>query len=377
MRSLKLAPSVSEARLSSVLDTATDGILVTDEQARILTFNRACELLFGYASSEVLGAPVQTILPPENGDPEDRRIWTDVHVRLCKITGAGHEVKGRHRDGTIFPVELSVGEALTPEGRQFIGILHDLRSKVEAEQRVNDLQSEILRVARGSATNEMGIVLAHELNQPLTALTLYLRAVERLSVQPAAELPETAVAILEKALHEAERAGNIIRCMRRFVERRAPTRQLVDLNVLVAEAVELTLLASPTATQVERELAPDLPPVPVDPVQIQQIVVNLVRNALEAVKDQGAPEVRIGTRQVAGAVTLTVQDSGPGIPAHVAPQIFQAFSSSKRNGLGLGLVISRAIAQNHGGDLTVEVGGDGKGATFMLHLPISSPVLSP
>jgi two-component system, LuxR family, sensor kinase FixL len=230
-----------------------------------------------------------------------------------------------------------------------------------------------------SVIDEMAIVLAHELNQPLTALILYLRALERLSLQApsGAALPELAVALLEKALHEAERAGDIIDHMRRFLKEGEPVREFVDLNLLVDDAVELTVLASRRNAHVVCALAPDLPSVPVDPVQVQQIVVNLVRNALDAMNGQTRPKVHIRTRRTGDRVALAVEDSGPGIPADVAPHIFQALSSSKRSGLGLGLAISKAIARNHGGDLTFDPGGHGKGAVFTLHLPISVPVVAP
>ena len=361
-----------------MLDTAAEGIIVIDERARVLMFNKACEWLFGYTAAEVLGTNVRTILPPENADRQDCYIWDFNRVGVREIAGAGQEVKGRHRDGTIFPVELSVGEAMTPDGRQFIGILRDLRARREAEQRLNQLQADLLRMARISAMDQMGAALAHELNQPLTAVMLYLQAIARASTQhpDGGALPPPAVEILEKAMHEAERAGNIIQRMRRFVEKRDPVRRLVDLTSLIDDAVELTLLGNRPGTKITRELTPNLP-VFVDPIQIQQVVVNLVRNALDAVKEHEAPDVRICTRKVDDTVVLKVEDNGPGIPEKALPYLFKAFSTSKGSGLGLGLVISRTIAQNHGGDLTVDPGGNGKGASFTLHLPVPLPISSP
>ncbi len=360
-----------------MLDTAAEGIIILDEQARVLTFNQACERLFGYAAGEVLGANVRTILPPEIAE-RDNYIWDSRCAGAREIKGAGQEVWARHRDGTLFPIELSVGEAMTPDGRQFIAILRDLRARREAEQRLNQLQADLLRMARISAMDEMGAALAHELNQPLTALMLYLQAVERASNrQPdGAGLTHSATVILEKALREAERAGNIIQRMRRFVEKRDPVRRLVDVTSLIDDAVELTLLGNRPGTKITRELMPNLPPVLVDPVQIQQIMVNLVRNALDAVKEHAAPDVRICARQAEDMIVLRVEDNGPGVPEMSLPYLFKAFSSSKGSGLGLGLVISRTIAQNHGGDLTVDPGGNGKGACFTLHLPVPSPMPS-
>lgn len=371
-------PTVSEARLSSVLDTAAEGIIVIDERARVLMFNKACEWLFGYTAVEVLGTDVRTILPLENTDEHDPYMWGSDRSGLREITGVGQEVNGRHRDGTIFPVELSLGEAMTPDGRQFIGILRDLRARREYEQRLNQLQADLLRMARVSAMDQMGAALAHELNQPLTAVMLYLQAAERASARHSegSALPRAALEILEKAVHEAERAGNIIQRMRRFVEKRDPVRRLVDLTSLIDDAVELTLLGNRPGTKITRILTPNLPPVLVDPVQIQQVVVNLVRNALDAVKEHQAPDVRICTKKADDTVVLKVEDNGPGVPTTALPYLFRAFSTSKGSGLGLGLVISRTIAQNHGGDLTVDPGGNGKGASFTLHLPVPPPISS-
>jgi two-component system sensor kinase FixL len=364
--------------LSSVLDTAADGILIVDEHARILTFNRACERLFGYLAAEVLGTKVSIVLPSENAG-EDRPIWADGRADMRGFRGLGREVKGCHRDGTVFPVELSIGEAITPDGRQFVAILRDLRSRRDAEQGLSQLQADLWRMARVSAMDEMGAALAHELNQPLTALMLYLQTVERTSVRcsEGAALSPAAIVILEKAVHEAERAGNIIQRMRRFVEKRDPVRRLMDITLLIDDAVELTLLGNRPGMKVARELTPNLPAVFVDPVQIQQIVVNLLRNALEAAEENEMPDVRISVTKVDDAVILKVADNGPGVPEKALPHLFKAFSTSKGNGFGLGLVISKTIAQNHGGDLTVDPGGNGRGACFTLHLPVPTPIPVP
>ncbi len=365
-------PSVSEARLLSVLDTAVDGIIVIDEQARVLVFNKACERLFGVSAAEMLGRNVKSIMPPEYAEEHDAYLGNYIRTGVRKIIGIGREVRGLHRDGTVFPLELSVGEAMTPDGRQFIGIIRDLRPRKEAEQRLSQLQGELLHLARVSAMDEMGAALAHELNQPLTALMLYLQAVTRTVNKQGASAPlsDQVGGILDKAVREAERAGNIIQRMRHFIEKRDPQRRLVDLLPLIEDAVELTLLGSKRGFRVVREIYPDLPKVMVDAVQIQQIVVNLVRNALEAVKDQEGPEVHLIARPVSDGVVVAVQDNGPGISKEAIPSLFRAFSTSKRRGLGLGLAISRTIAQNHGGDLTVDPGGNGRGACFTLHLPL-------
>lgn len=366
------APTISDVQLTSVLDTAADGIIITDQSGTILTYNKACERLFGFSSAEILGRNVTTIMPSHYAAAHDGYIASYLNTGKKRIIGIGREVKAQHRDGTVIPVHLSVGEAKTTAGTQFIGILRDLRARNESEQRLSQLQSNLVRMARVSAIDEMGAALAHELNQPLTALMLYLQAVERACAKQSATnpMPTGVMAILEKAVREAERAGSIIQRMRQFVEKRDPVRRIVDLNPLIEDAVELTLLGSAPGTRIERELQPDLPKLLLDPVQIQQVVVNLVRNGLEAVKTCDRQVVTISTLHTEAGVAMRVEDSGPGIRAEAVAHLFKPFSSSKSQGLGLGLAISRSIAQNHRGELTVDPGGDGRGAAFTLHLPL-------
>lgn len=362
-------PTVSEARLLSVLDTAVDGIIVMDERGSILIFNKACERLFGYRADEILGRSIRLLMPPDYSEAHDGYVRHYVETGERRIIGIGREVRGQHRDGTAFPIELSVGEAMTPDGRQFIGIVRDLRPRKAVENRLNQLQAQLVHMARVNAMDEMGAAIAHELNQPLTAVMLYLQAVTRKA--RTIGLDDTMVEILGKAVREAERAGTIIQRMRQFVEKREPERQAVDIRRLIGDALELTLLGTQViGIEVIRDEAPDLPPVEVDPVQIQQILVNLIRNAIEAIRHQERRWVRIGAHVDGQHLAVEVEDSGGGIPKELVRNIFKAFSTSKRTGLGLGLAISRSIAQNHGGDLVVDPGGGGQGARFLLRLPL-------
>jgi len=227
----RAAPTISDAQLLSVLDTAADGIIIIDARGVVITFNKACERLFGYSAAEVIGQNVKMIMPSDLARVHDNYINNYLTTGERKIIGIGREVKGQHRDGTLIPVHLSVGEASTSAGRQFIGILRDLRARNESEQRLNQLQTDLVRMARVSAIDEMGAALAHELNQPLTALMLYLQAVERACAKHSANpMPAGVLSILEKAVREAERAGSIIQRMRQFVEKRDPMRRIVDLK---------------------------------------------------------------------------------------------------------------------------------------------------
>lgn len=375
---LAQAPTVSDARLSSVLDTAVDGIVVIDDTARILVFSAACERLFGYTSAEVIGRNVSIIMPDDYARHHDSYVKHYLGTGEARIIGIGREVRARNKSGKEFPVELSVGEANTPEGRQFVGILRDLRPRKIQEDRLNRMQSQLVHFARMNAMDEMGAAIAHELNQPLTAVMLYLQAVNRKIETNKGRIDDKIREILGKTIREARRAGQIIQRMRQFVEKREAERRSVDFPSLIDEALELVLLGQYTLSiRVIRDDEDDLPNVNVDPVQVQQIMVNLVRNALEVVKGSGDGWIRIATRRSGDFIITEVADSGPGIPPAQLRNLFRAFSSTKKKGLGLGLAISKSIAQSHGGDLTVDAGGDGRGAAFTLRLPLECKNVTP
>lgn len=363
--------SVSEARFAAVLDTAVDGIVVINDRCRILAYNRACQQLFGYTYNEVIGQNVHMLMPADIAARHDSFIERYIETGEKRIIGIGRELEARHKDGSLIPIELSVGESSTPAGRQFIGIIRDVRARKAAEERVNQLQAQVVHMARVSAINEMGAAIAHELNQPLTAVLLYLQAItRRLPADKDLVIDRKMADILIKATRETERAGAIIQKMRKFVEKRDPERRLTDLKSLIDEAIELTLVGSHGQNVTIQRQDPDgLPPIFVDSVQIQQILVNLVRNALEAARHADKPWIRIATSFTPHDVFVSVTDSGSGIPQDALKTLFKAFASNKVQGLGLGLAISRAIAQNHAGDLTAEPGGDGQGATFTLKIP--------
>jgi two-component system sensor kinase FixL len=371
-RGMSVSPSVSEARLASVLGTAVDGIVVMDDVARIILFNKACETLFGYSAEEVRGKNVKMLMPADYAHEHDGYLSHYLETGEKRIIGIGREVRGRHRDGTEFPIELSVGEAATPEGRQFIGIMRDLRPRKAVERRLAEAQAQLVNMTRISALDEMGAAIAHELNQPLTAIMLYLQAARRKASAGGAP-DEKLVEIVDKGVREAERASQIIQRMRGFVEKRDPERRPVAMATLIRECLELVMLGDAhSGVTVSAEIPDDLPEISADPVQIQQVLVNLVRNALEAVRECKRRFVRVRAFTEGADVIVCVSDSGGGVPPEVVPNLFRAFAGIKRRGLGLGLTISRSIAQNHGGDLSVEPLGEDGGAVFVLRLPLDA-----
>jgi two-component system sensor kinase FixL len=213
----------------------------------------------------------------------------------------------------------------------------------------------------------IGAALAHELNQPLTALMLYLQALRKHGDDIGAASQDT----IAKALAEAERATDIVRRMRRLSISSVPDRRPVDLNQLCNDVLEAALIDLPRRPNIRHSFAPDLPIVHGDPVQLRQIVVNLIRNAAEAVATTRAPSVFVSTAVHEGLVQLTVADNGPGVDARIAGRLFRAFETNKPKGHGLGLAISRMIAQNHGGDVVMKSTAGEAGAVFALTLPLT------
>ncbi len=362
--------TVSEARLASVFDTAADGIVVINEHCCVLAFNKACEKIFGYTAAELIGGNVSTIMPADFANAHDGYVQHYLDTGEKKIIGIGREVRGRHKDGTEFPVELSVGEASTPEGRQFIGILRDLRSRKSVEERLAQAQAQLVHMTRISAMDEMGAAIAHELNQPLTAILLYLQSVAR-KAGTLDDFDPAMLSVIEKAVKEAERAGDIIQRMRQLVEKKDPEREQIEVDGFARDCIELVRMGTNERRSLfSQAIAPGLPALSADPIQIRQVLVNLLKNAREAVQGRAVQNVHLEVCLENGFVEFRVCDTGPGVPVEMVPELFKAFSGKKQKGLGLGLAISRSIAQNHGGDLVLGPSDAGRGATFILRLPV-------
>ncbi|MEO9529480.1 MULTISPECIES: PAS domain S-box protein [Alphaproteobacteria] len=365
--------AVTEARLASVFDTAADGMIVINDRAQVLAFNKASERLFGYEAWELLGRNVSRIMPHKYASAHDEYLRNYLDTGKKQIIGIGREVQARHKDGTVFPIELSVGEAATPGGRQFIGILRDLRSRKQIEDRLARTQAQLVHMTRISALDEMGAAIAHELNQPLTAVLLYLQTVSR-KAKAEESLEPLILEVIDKAVREAERAGEIIQRMRQLVEKKAPAREAIEVEDLVRACIEMAELGSVEGgTFILAEVEADLPPLKADPIQIRQILINLLRNAREAVAGRADPQVALSVCRGDSGMEFRVTDNGPGVPEELVEGLFRAFIGAKHKGVGLGLAISRSIAQNHGGDLRLERIPEKTGASFLLTLPLDLP----
>lgn len=362
----------SEALFRSVLETVPDAIIVINDRGLVASFSPAAERLFGYAESEMLGRNVSMLMPSPYREQHDGYLERYLRTGERRIIGIGRVVVGQRADGSTFPMELAVGEIDIEGRRLFTGFVRDITERQVAQQRLHELQSELLRASRLSAMGQMASALAHELNQPLTAIINYVQACRRMLAAPEPPAPDRVQEIMDRAVTQASRAGQIIHRMRQFIQKGETERQLESINKVVEEASALALVgAKESGILVRMELSPDLPPVLIDRIQIQQVVLNLVRNSMEALAASERRELTIRTGRSGDAqVEVAVSDTGPGLSEDVSRQLFQPFVTTKAKGMGLGLSISRSIIDAHGGRLAAVPNAPG-GATFRFALPVA------
>ena len=360
-----------EARLSSILDTGPDAIVTIDEIGQIESFSSAAERLFGYSENEIRGQNVKLLMPSPYREEHDEYLARYRRTGEKRIIGTGRIVVGQRRDGTTFPLELSVGEVWIGKRRLFTGFIRDITERQGAEQRLQDLQSELLHVSRLSAMGQMASALAHELNQPLTAIMNYVKAATRTMSALEGPQVEKAREWMEKATSQTARAGQIIRHLRDFIEKRESSRTYENLNKVVEEAIALGLVgSSDTNVKVHLELDSGVPPTLIDKVQVQQVLINLIRNAIEAMHDSSRRDLTIRTEVEGDAIEVGVSDTGPGLSEAVAARLFQPFVTTKEKGMGIGLTICQSIVEAHSGRIWATPNPDG-GVEFRFQLPVT------
>jgi two-component system, LuxR family, sensor kinase FixL len=361
-----------EAHLQSILDTIPEGMVVIDERGVIQSFSLAAERLFGYPAVETIGRNVKMLMPSPYREAHDSYLSRYLLTGERRIIGVGRVVVGERKDGSTFPMELAVGEMRSSDKRFFTGFIRDLSERQKTEARLQELQSELVHVSRLTALGEMASTLAHELNQPLSAIANYVKGSRRLLSEYTDERSAKISEAMERAAEQALRAGQIIRRLRDFVSRGESEKRVESVAKLVEEASALALVgAKEHGVRVRFVLDPKTDLVLADKVQVQQVLLNLIRNAVEAMIeiDTHERELTISTQEIDDdMLQLNVVDTGPGFKEGAETQLFQPFFTTKRQGMGVGLSISRTIVESHGGRIWAEPNpGGGAAFHFTLH----------
>jgi two-component system, LuxR family, sensor kinase FixL len=369
-----------ERRFRLVVEAAPSAMVMVDRNGTIVMVNAQAERVFGYSRAELLGQSVEMLVPPRyRGHHPGLRdsFFADPRARPM---GAGRELYGLKKDGSEFPVEIGLNPIETEEGVMVLSAIVDITERKSAEaalrdseRRLQELHAELLHVSRLSAMGQMAAMVAHELNQPLTAISNYMEAVTAL-LDRGGEIPLPRLrGAVARAGEQAVRAGQIIHQLRGFVSRGESEKRIEAVSPLLKEAAELALLGTKQKggnIRVEDNLAGAI--ILADKIQIQQVLLNLLRNAAEAVAEQERRDIALLAGMQDGMVQISIIDNGPGLPPEVQARLFQPFVSTKKNGMGIGLSICHDIVTSHNGRLWAESNPTG-GTIFRLALPTAEP----
>jgi two-component system, LuxR family, sensor kinase FixL len=362
----------SQAEVQAILETAVDAIILIDEAGIIENFNTAASHLFGYTKDEILGQPVTLLMPEPHRSRHDQYMRRYLETGERQIIGIGRELEAQTRSGKRVPIYLAVSEILVQGRRRFTGIIRDLSEQYAAREALSEQREKLAHVGRLSTMGEMTASIAHEINQPLTAISMYAQSSLKLIQRGEPDLGKLAAA-LEKLNTQSLRAGAIIERIQRFARPEKRQRELLEINDLLKELVKLAEGdARLHDVSITFDLEDSLPPVYCDPIQIQQVALNLIRNAIDAMTDIGCRNgtaVAITSRSLpGGAIEVAVVDQGPGVAEDQTELLFKPFHTTKKEGMGMGLSICRTIIGEHGGELAFRNNPD-VGVTFYFTLP--------
>nr|AFH34990.1 YF1 [Expression vector pDusk]AFH34994.1 YF1 [Expression vector pDawn]AIZ09121.1 YF1 [Cloning vector pFF706] len=361
--------------IKKALDHVRVGVVITDpalEDNPIVYVNQGFVQMTGYETEEILGKNCR-FLQGKHTDPAE---VDNIRTALQNKEPVTVQIQNYKKDGTMFWNELNIDPMEIEDKTYFVGIQNDITEHQQTQARLQELQSELVHVSRLSAMGEMASALAHELNQPLAAISNYMKGSRRLlagSSDPNTPKVESA---LDRAAEQALRAGQIIRRLRDFVARGESEKRVESLSKLIEEAGALGLAgAREQNVQLRFSLDPGADLVLADRVQIQQVLVNLFRNALEAMAQSQRRELVVTNTPAADdMIEVEVSDTGSGFQDDVIPNLFQTFFTTKDTGMGVGLSISRSIIEAHGGRMWAESNASG-GATFRFTLPAADEMI--
>lgn len=341
--------------LESLLSLSPDMIVTIDRHGIIQSIGAIAATMFGYADDELIGQNVNVMMPSPHRDRHDDYIGRYVETHEPHIIGVGRKLEAQHKDGTLFPIYLRVAEVWDGGEPLFVGLIHDLTKEEQAKDREQEMRTAMQHMSRVASMGEMATGLAHEINQPLTAINQYLSAAAH---QLNADEPDIASAqeFIEKASRQTERTSDIIRSLRQFVRFTGGEKTRCALEPLIRETIDLSFLENERKRiTIDLDIPATLPDVCVESVQIQQVLHNLLRNAFEATANVDAPHIRISAKPHREThIQVCLEDNGSGIDPALRNDLFDRFVSGKSDGLGIGLAICRSIMTAHGGTIWAE-----------------------
>lgn len=340
-------------RLHAVIDTVPDAMVMIDHEGNIVSFSLGAEKMFGFREDEIVGENVSRLMPSPDRESHDGYIHHYLDTGEKHIIGLGRETCATRRNGEIFPVALSVNESQIGGQKFFVGFIRDLSERKEREKHLQALQSDLAHASRISSMGSLATSIAHELNQPLTAIANYVEGAIGLLEDPSSDHLAAVLRALDECRNESLRAGEIVRKLREFIGRGDVERHVASFEGLLKDAIALALIdGQGSDVTVETRLDPAADRVLVEPIHVQQVLVNLLRNAVEAMRGSRNKRIEISSKKRDdGFVEVMIADSGPGLDRHIAEHLFQPFVSTKESGMGLGLSICHTIVNGHGGKI--------------------------
>jgi PAS domain S-box-containing protein len=343
----------ANARLRSIIDSAVDGIIVIDAKGRIEAFNRGAERLFGYPEAEVVGRNISLLMPSPDHEAHDGYLSRYLETGAAKIIGVGRQVTGRRRDGTTFPLHLSVGEMSIEGERKFTGILHDLSARVQIEAQLRE-QASLVRLG------EMAAVIAHEVKNPLAGVRGAIQVI-------GGRLPKEGkdAAMVKEIVSRIDTLNGLMQDLLLFARPPQPKSVLVDVTAVVTTTAEL-IAGDPALKDVRIRITGSAPTIMADAELLKIVFVNLLVNAAHAMKGRGT--IQVTCASTADACQIDVADEGPGIPPEVLEKIFIPFFTTKSRGSGLGLPTVKRLVEAHRGHVQIACPRGG-GTVVTVRLP--------
>ena len=366
------AQTLITAETLAILDTAVDAIIIINQKGIIDTFNQAAVKMFGYQADEIIGESVTKLMPEPHHSQHEVYVERYVTTGNKKIIGLGRELEAVNKAGDKIPIHLAVSEIDIEGQRRFTGIIRDLSEQRADREALAEHRQRLAHVDRLSSMGEMTASIAHEINQPLTAISMYAQAGIKLIERGSTDLQKLQSA-LDKLNTQSLRAGAVIERIQRFARAQESQREIVDVNELVIDLVKLTESdARLHDIELLLELGEALPTRFGDPIQIQQVALNLIRNAIDAMNEincVNGRSITICTRLTPqNLIVVSVSDLGPGVTDEQTDLVFAPFHTTKKDGMGMGLSICRSIIAEHGGTINF-FNNDVAGATFFFNLP--------